>query len=262
MKRRHSILTRLSLFLGLWSAFILLSPLPPCAVDAAEEAVEFEKAAALRIEGKNRRAIEAFDRVLSVYPDHVAALVQKGAALEDQGKWKEAVTTYRHALELDPNNVAASRNLQNLLSARMMDTPLAGSVPAKEELINSGLEALEAKDFQRAMQVFNLSRGLFPEDPRPLFYQGLTLENQGKIQEALELYGKTVEAFPDYVAARVQRTICLLSSGDRKLAQRETQKAREALRGRPELRALGRVVNGPPVSGSDGPTRRLEEKGR
>lgn len=260
MKCAHSILARRGLFLGLWSAFVLFSTLPPDIVDAAEEAVEFEKAAALRIEGKNRRAIEAFDRILSVYPDHVAALVQKGAALEDQGKWKEAVKIYRDALEIDPNNASASRNLQQLLSNRMMDTPLACPNPVKESLINRGLEALEGTDFERARQVFTLSRGLLPDDPRPLFYQAFTLEKQGKIHEALEVYEKTVEAFPDYTPARIQRIICLLASGERKLAQREAQKAREVLRDSPEARALRTVVKEPPPLGSDAPTQKPGEK--
>jgi tetratricopeptide (TPR) repeat protein len=241
----YTVLMRYSLFIGLWSALILLSPLLPNPGHAAEEAVEFEKAAALRIEGKNRRAVEAFDRILSVYPDHVAALVQKGAALEDQGKWKEAVKIYRRALEIDPKNVSASRNLRQLLSSKMMDTPLSGPSPAKEDLINRGLEALEKRDFQRAAETFTLSRGLSPDDPRPLFYLGFSLEKQGKIREALQAYGKTIEVFPDYLAARVQRTICLISSGDRKLAQQEIQKAGEILRDSLELRALRRVLNGP-----------------
>ncbi len=262
MKCRRSIIIKHSLFLGFWSAFVLLSPLPPEPGHAAEEAVEFEKAAALRVEGKNGRAVEAFDRLLAVYPDHVAALVHKGAALEDQGKWKEAVKAYRQALELDPHNVSANRNLQQLLSVRMMDTPLAGPHPAREDLIDIGLEALEAQNFQRAMELFSLSRGLSPDDPRPLFYQGFTLEKQGKIQEALRFYETTTETFPDYQVARIQRVICLFSFGDRQLAQREAQKANEMPRACPELRALGRVINGASASGSDRPAQRSGDTSR
>ncbi|MBI4964243.1 MAG: tetratricopeptide repeat protein [Desulfomonile tiedjei] len=224
--------------------------------------MEFEKAAAFRIEGKNQRAVEAFDRVLSVYPDHVAALVQKGAALEDQGKWKEAAKTYRQALEFDPENLAANRNLQQLLSSKMMDTPLGGATPAKEDLINSGLEALEARDFHRALEIFGLSSGLFPEDPRTLFYQAYTFEKQGKLQEALEIYAKTAETFPDHAAARIHRVICLLALGDRKLAQKEAQRARELLKDSLEVRALGRVTNGPWPSGSDAQTLKQWDKGQ
>jgi len=252
------MLMKPKLFLGFWCACLIVSVLRAAAVDAAEEPVEFERATALRIEGKNRRAAEAFERILAVYPDHVAALVQKGAALEDQGKWKDAAQTYRQALKLDPENVSASRNLQQLLSSRMMDTPLGCPNPAKEDLINSGLRALEEKDLNRAIEVFSLSKGLFPDDPRPTFYWACTLEKQGKVREALELYEKTVQHFPDYAPAWAHKIISLLSSGDRKLAQKETEKAREALSDSPELRALVGLVGG---AGSYGPDPTTDKSG-
>jgi len=192
---------------------------------AGEELPDYDKGLAYRLEGKNRQAVEAFDRALAADPLNVKALIQKGAALEDRGKWKLAVQAYRQALTIDPNNRIARRNLGQLLSLRLITSLPEGSNPVCEDLINKGLLSLQRGELSRAAEVFCLAHGLSSNDPRPAFFWALTLEEQGKKPEAGALYRKTVESFPDYVPARINLIISLLGSGQTGEAVQEARKA-------------------------------------
>ncbi|MGB6067149.1 MAG: tetratricopeptide repeat protein [Desulfomonilaceae bacterium] len=214
----------------------------PC---ASEEPLDFDKGVALRIEGKSAQAVTAFKKVLAVSPTHVRALVQMGAALEDQRKWKEAAQAYRRALEVNPLDGSAVRNLAQLASSRSMVTPIPAQNPSKEDLIRNGLQALEAKDFHKAAEICRLCRGLFPSDPRPLFYAAITLERQGRSRAAIALYERSVEVFPDYLPSRINLIIALISAGDRENAGKLAQKTLELVPDNPRVLYLDRLLGRP-----------------
>lgn len=201
----------------------------------AEEPKEFEKALALRTAGKNARALDALKKCIIQWPQHVQAYVHLGGILEDQGKWRDAANAYRRALELDPANTSAIRNLEQLISARTVDSPLPGQNPFREDLLRTGLQALEGKDYPKALEVFRLLRGFFPDDPRPLFYSAEALERQSKASHAIALYERIVLLFPDFGPARVNLIIALMSKGDSDGAARRVQ---EAISVMPENRRL------------------------
>ncbi len=208
----------------------------------ADEPSDYERGLVLRMEGKNSRAVAAFKKVPSDSAQYVRALVQLGATLEDLGKKKEASNAFQQALEIDPKNLSASRNLEQLRSARMTEGMIQAPNPAKEELIRNGLLAMEAGNLKKALEVFRLSRGLFVNDPRPLFYSALTLERQGNLKAAIALYQRTIESFPDYAPARINHILDLLSIGDREGATRSCRKAMDAIPEDRRLRSLGALL--------------------
>lgn len=230
MARYMSLLTTLVLLLSGLS----LSP--------AEEVSDFQKGVSFRADGKPAQAIEAFKKVLAASPKNIRALVQMGAALEDQGKWKEAAQAYRRALEIDSRDGSAIRNLAHLVSSRSVDIPIQSPNPSKEELLRNGLQSLEAKDFDKASEVFRLSQGLFPNDPRPVFYAAVVLEEQGKIPAAIALYERCVESFPDYIPARINLIVVLVSAGDRERAGVQARRTLDLVPDHPRVRYLARLL--------------------
>ena len=69
--------------------------------------------------GKYQEAIECFDKVLEINPNHADALFDKagtlnnmGVALQKQGKYQEAMNYYNKALKIIPNFDIALRNAQ------------------------------------------------------------------------------------------------------------------------------------------------------
>ncbi len=212
------------------------------AVLGADEASDFERGLALRIDGKHRKASEAFRKVRPGSADYLRAQVQLGACLEDLGNFKEAEKTYLAVLAVDPNNRSAKRNLEHLSLAKTLKTPVNGPHPAKESILDAGLRALEAKDYQRALQSFRMFRGLFPTDPRPLLYSALTMERRGFPAEAQAIYESILRMDRSYVPARVNLVVLLLEKGDPAGARKALDSNKPNCEQDPRLKYLSRIL--------------------
>jgi Flp pilus assembly protein TadD len=211
---------------------------------ADNDGSDFERAFALRVEGKSRKALEALQSVPPQSPDYVRAQVQLGATLEDLGNYKEAEKTYLGVLAVDPRNGAARRNLENLNVAKAVKTPLSGPNPGKDSILDAGLRALEANDCDRAIQMFRMFRGLFPNDTRPVFYSGLAMERRGFASEAQAIYESVLRMDSSHMPARVNLVILLMERGDRQRARKVLNSA-AAVDKDPRARYLTRILGGP-----------------
>ncbi len=210
--------------------------------DSIADRSQLEKGEALRIAGKGREAVEAFREYLIGSPKNVRALVQMGAALEDQGKWKEAATVYRRVLDISPQDRSAERNLDHLISSRIINTPLKDADPLRVFLVQRALLAAKQEQFDKALNALRLLRGLFPRQPAWLFYSALVLEQQGEYAQAAVVYDKVLESVPDYAPAWVNSIISLIRSGDRDAALKQTRKALKVLKNHRRLKYLARML--------------------
>lgn len=221
---------------------------------SAQEVSAIEEGLALRNEGKNRQALEAFSRVSPSSPDYVRALVLKGAALEDLGRPDDAEEAYEMALKMDPRHGPAQRNINQLRGSRSIYVPVKGRHPSKEILFQKGVEELEKEEFQAALNTFRLLRSLFPRDPRMRLYCALTWDRWGEVQRAVEIYRRIVEDFPEYEPARVNLIIALIRAGDRPAAVKQTRSALEKMPDNHRIKWLARLLgepgNGPPTEKS------------
>jgi Flp pilus assembly protein TadD len=208
-----------------------------------EEEFDFARATAWRLEGNNRKALEALERVLEKSPNHVDAMVRMGTVLEDLGRLTDAEKSYRRALEINPNHESAKRNIEQLEVGRSIRTPPRMPHPAKEALVNNGLRLLEGKDFAGGQRAFDLARALAPDDPRPLFYSALCRELLGDPGEAAGIYGKLITAFPNFGPAWVNLVISLLKSGDKEQAAKRASEARAKLPENNRIRGLIAVMD-------------------
>lgn len=226
---------------------------------AADDPPEFKRGVALRSERRDSEAIDAFKRVLAVYPDHIEALVHMGASFEDLGDLKAAERAYRMALGRDPNNAGARRNLDQLLAARDIQSTAPGPKATEELLINMGLSSLERNEFDAALATFRLLRGFSPDDPRPLFYTALVWERRGDADRARAAYQQAVQAFPGYAPLRVNFVVFLIEKGDRKAATLQAHAAAEAIPGDPRVRYLARLLGADMSLSTDSPDTASEE---
>jgi len=60
--------------------------------------------------GKYQEAIDLFDKILQIVPEHENSLNNKGAVLLKLEKYEEAIELYNRILEIDPDNVSAIGN--------------------------------------------------------------------------------------------------------------------------------------------------------
>lgn len=230
----------------------VLSILSSALLSAADDSTRLQEALALRSEGRNGRASDALKKCIALSPANARAYVHLGASLEDQGKWKDAAHAYRRALELDPKDASAIRNLEHLISSRTVDHPLPARNPFREDLMKTGFQALDRKDYARASEVFRLLRGFFPDDPRPLLYSAEALELQGKTTHAISLYESAIESFPDYAPARINLIILLISQGETTAAAHTIQKALSVMPDNRRLKYLVGLLGRPREDHSSG----------
>ncbi len=209
---------------------------------ASEEPATVEKAKELRTERKITEALAVLSEVVLASPGNVDGWLQMGAAFEDLGKWKDAERCYRRVLEIDRDNADARRNLEQLLAFREANVPLKVSKVSKEILVNRGLEALQRRDYDKALKTFRLVQGLCPDDPRPLFYIAVDYERRGLKEKAVATYTKTSKVFPGFVPARINLIILLTEMKARGRASQAARRALEACPGDHRIRYLARML--------------------
>nr|WP_229801353.1 tetratricopeptide repeat protein [Tateyamaria omphalii] len=142
----------------------------------AFHAAELGRAAALRESGKPDSAIEVLEQLAKRFGDLPLVHSTLGDVLRQQDKFEEAVAAYDRALDLtDPDDGRA----WFLHYARAISHERLKEWPDAEA------------DFRRALE-------LNPGQPQVLNYLGYSLvEKQIKLDEALEMIEKAVEASPD-----------------------------------------------------------------
>ena len=73
---------------------------------------------ALKDQGKLEKAIEAYEKVISIKPNYADAYNNMGNALKDQGKLEEAIKAYEKVLAIKPDYADAYSNMGKTLNAQ------------------------------------------------------------------------------------------------------------------------------------------------
>jgi len=89
------------------------------AADAPDAAARFSHAVALMKLGRCPEALQAFDEVLRLEPDHVPSLVNRGIVLERLDRPAEAMASYDAALSINPVDPFALNNRGEALQKLM-----------------------------------------------------------------------------------------------------------------------------------------------
>ena len=131
-------------------------------------------------EGLFDDAISCYDKILSMEPDNIPALVDKAATLQNMGKPKKAILMFDMALKLDPNNVDALLNKGAALH----------TLNRFDESISSCYDVILKNDAGSALA---------------LAYKGLALGEKGDIRSALTHFKKALDIDKDYELALVSK---------------------------------------------------------
>jgi choline-sulfatase len=135
----------------------------------------FSLAYALREVGRDREAIEQYEKALELRPDYVEALNSLGLTLVHAGRFKEAIDRYGQALKLKPDYVQAHNNLANVLE-------------------RTGRHADAIDHYEQALRIQ-------PDFMDAHFNLGLAFEHAGQLVEAIGHYEEAVKLKPDSVTA-------------------------------------------------------------
>jgi tetratricopeptide (TPR) repeat protein len=125
--------------------------------------------------GKLDKAIDAFNKAISIKPDYADAYNNLGNALQEQGKLEEAIEAYNKALTIKPNYDEAYNNMGNALK--------------------------EQGKLDKAIEAFTKALSIQPDNTAAYNNMGNVLKDQGKPEEAIEAYNKAISKRPDYAEA-------------------------------------------------------------
>jgi len=192
--------------------------------------------ASLMMLGKDREAIQHFDKVLEIDPRDVSAWIRKGAALAGLGRPEEALKHVERAIQLDPRNAYAWGLKGDFL----------GRLGRYEEALKCFDRAIDLDPknafslwlgkgdclsrlgrCQEALRCIEKAIDLGPREPIVWEIKGNALERLGRHEEALTCYDRAIQLNPRSARAWDSKGDCLSRLGRFDEALKCYERARE-----------------------------------
>lgn len=160
--------------------------------------------------GSTNLALDTYQKLLQVNPDHIGALIGSGRLLLAQNKFDEAQKPLEHARKLMPTNLEATRQLVDLYSRR---GNFDQAMPLCDELLLNqktqgigfylqGQVLTRKKDFPAAIAAMRKALEKEPRALEPLQMLVGLYQQQKQLPEAIAYLEQYVKANPDMVHGR------------------------------------------------------------
>lgn len=164
-------------------------------------------------EGDSRGAIDYFDRVVRLQPDHSAAYFHRGTAKSDLGLLEEAIADYDRVICLQPdaatayvNRGTAKRKLGRLDEAIAdYDRAIHFRPGLAEAYNNRGNAKRESGRYREALTDYNDALRLQPDLTYPYVNRGAVKDRLGKHEAAIADFDRAIHLQPDLAEAYVNR---------------------------------------------------------
>lgn len=171
-------------------------------------------ARAYAMQGRQEQAVNCFKRFLSTVPDNgqlapiYAAYIEVGKALVAEGSYKAALEIFTSILRRDPYEEGAYQGLAQMAlnsgnyqsASRYVEEGLS-SVPRSPELLLLKADLLAAQDrWSQAVNVLVEANREAPQSHKIVEQLGRAYRKCGRFQDAIDVFSKAVEEFPDWAA--------------------------------------------------------------
>jgi tetratricopeptide (TPR) repeat protein len=169
---------------------------------------DYESMYALGVIANNERnfgkAINYFDNVLSLKPDHVNALIEKAYAYNSINQNDNSIICYNKILEIDPTNNLAYRSLGIIYDSQgkldLAEKNFLKAIEANPDDYTSnyrlGLIANDLQRYEEAITYFEKVIQMKPDHIDALVEQAFAFSNLKKINNAFECYQKILQIDP------------------------------------------------------------------
>jgi Tfp pilus assembly protein PilF len=171
--------------------------------------------------GNLDKAIDSYNKALSLKPDYAEAYSNMGLALQDQGNLDKAIDSYNKALSLKPDYAEAYNNMGVALqdqgnldkAIESYNKALSLKPDYPKAYNNMGLALQDQGKHDEAIEVYNKALSLKPDYAEAYNNMGLALQDQGKLDKAIESYNKALSLKPDYAEAYSNMGVALQDQG-------------------------------------------------
>jgi predicted O-linked N-acetylglucosamine transferase (SPINDLY family) len=199
----------------------------------ARSAMLFERGNALRRQGRNREAVEAYDQALALRTPYPEALNNRGNALRDLKRYEEALASFDRALAANPAYARAHNNRGNVLrdlgrldeALKSFDGALSLNPDYAEALVNRGNVLRDLKRHDDACASYGAALSLRPDWPPALNNRGLALMDLDRHDDALKDFARAATARPDDADAHFHHGNALLRLNRHALALGDYERA-------------------------------------
>lgn len=159
---------------------------------------------ALKVQGKYREAVEAFDKAIEYRPDTADTYSNRGNALKELRQFEEAVANYDKAIQLKPDYPEAYYNRGNALKG----------LGQLEEAAESYEKAIYYKpDFAAAHLNLSVLKEYTPDDPQLEAMEGLLADTRLNESARTELYFAVAKSYEDF--GQYDKSFEYLAEGNR-----------------------------------------------
>ncbi|MDA0196168.1 MAG: tetratricopeptide repeat protein [Bacteroidetes bacterium] len=159
--------------------------------------------------GKHQKAIEDFNKAISLYPGDPNFHINRGLAFERNDQLEQAKSDYRRALEIDDTNILAKYNSLRLSddkeSIALYDDLIDGNNLIAEPIAQRGLAKFNIGDYQGALKYYNMALAI--DDSNYEFYlnRGMIKEKLRNLIGAINDYTNAIRLKPDFAKAHLNR---------------------------------------------------------
>jgi tetratricopeptide (TPR) repeat protein len=183
------------------------------------------------------KALEMFDRTLSMKAAHADAINAKGVVFTKRARYDEALELFREALQLEENNgyrmnialayyLKGERETADLMFEGVvaLDGSYAdlfdfmASVGEAQEYYDVGVSYLRQVSLDKALEQFDLALQADSKYSEAVNAKGVVLCRQGRIQEALECFHQASQLEPEQLGFQLNIALAHHLLGDRKKA--------------------------------------------
>jgi predicted O-linked N-acetylglucosamine transferase (SPINDLY family) len=169
---------------------------------------------ALAALGKRLESLSAYLEAIALEPESADALCNLGNAFRSLGKLEKAIGCYQRALAITPDLQPAQAGLKSALeeAAPRGAAPAQGVDPSEAD-IRRGLLLQEQGRIDEAIECYRAILGLRAEVPEAHFNLGNAYKDQGRLDEAIASFQQALALAPDFAAAHANLGSAFLQQG-------------------------------------------------
>jgi tetratricopeptide (TPR) repeat protein len=146
--------------------------------------------------GKHATAVEHIAHAIRLAGDQAVFHQSLGDAYLALGRTADAVSCYQRALELKPDYAEAQRRLRDAIADRPGLAPRSA-----DELNGLGITLAQQGRLEEAIADFRRALEINPDLAQAHHNLGIALQEQGRLEEAVASYRRALELKPDYTTA-------------------------------------------------------------
>ena len=189
---------------------------------SAQLSAKFQQALSLQLQGKLAHAQFIYEKILKTQPRHFNALNLLGVIAAQTNDPRKAVQWFEKAISVDPKSAVAYGNRGSALhklgqfdaALLSFDQALAINPDQADALLNRGNLLKDLGQFDAALASYDRAIAVKPNYAEAFSNSGFVLKELGRLDAALARYDRAIAIEPGYVSAHCNRAFTLLLAGD------------------------------------------------